>query len=228
MTGTHGYVLGIDGARRGWVGVRWSADGPDDDLDVRFARTLADLVNEAGAVVVAVDMPIELEAAGLRIADVEGRALLGPRRSSLFPAPALGALDFADDDYAGANSWSKATTGRGVSKQAWFLVPKIREARALDAARPGLLHETMPELAFRAMHGDVPLPHPKTTWSGLMLRLRLLRQVGIDLPDDPGAAGLAAPDDVVDAAALAWSARRIAAGTAERVPVAGDGPVIWW
>lgn len=218
-------VLGVDGARGGWVGARWDGDG----LHVAFAGSLSQLLDDVGEVaVVAVDIPIDLEQVERRVADAGARALLGARRSSLFPAPVLGVLDFADDDYVGANRFSKSGTGRGLSKQAWFLVPKIREARALDALHPGLLFETMPELAFRAMHGDVPLPHPKTTWNGLMLRLTLLRRAGIELPDDLGAAGRTAPDDVVDAAALAWSARRIRDGTARRLPVEGPGPAIWW
>ncbi len=218
-------MLGVDGARGGWVGVRW--DGTD--LSCAFAGTLAALVEESGPVaVVGVDMPFQLEVSATRASEDLARPLLGARRSSLFQSPSLGALDFADDDYLGANAWSKATAGRGISKQAWFLVPKIREVRALAATYPVPVRECMPELSFRAMHGE-PLAHPKTTWSGHALRLRLLRDQGIELPDDPGPAGRVAPDDLVDAAAVAWSAHRIATGTAERVPPDGDpAAAIWW
>jgi predicted RNase H-like nuclease len=217
-------VLGVDGARGGWVGVRW--DGVA--VDCRFAVTLEALVADAWPVaVVAVDMPIELEAATTRACEDLARPLLGPRRSSLFQSPSLGALDFADHDYPAANAWSKATTGRGISKQAWFLVPKIREVRALTETCAVPVHECMPELSFRAMH-DGPVPHPKTTWAGQALRLRLLREQGIDLPDDPGPAGRVAPDDLIDAAAVAWSAHRIATGEAECVPPDGGSAAIWW
>lgn len=217
-------VLGVDGARGGWVGVRW--DGVD--LACLFDPSLERLVGDAGDVdVVAVDMPIELVADGTRVAEDDARRLLGPRRSSLFQSPCLGALDFADDDYAGANAWSKATVGRGLSKQAWFLVPKIREVRALAGDRP--VFEAMPELAFAAMDGDVPLAHPKTTWSGQARRRRLLAAHGIVLPDDPGPAGRVAPDDLLDATAVAWTAQRIAAGTARCAPADGNpAERIWW
>jgi predicted RNase H-like nuclease len=217
-------VLGVDGARGGWVGVRWDGRAPD----CLFAPTLAALVEAAGPVdVVAVDMPIALVADGTRRAEDEVRRLLGPRRSSLFQSPCVGALDFADDDYAGANAWSKATVGRGLSKQAWFLVPKIREVRAVAASRP--VFEAMPELSFAAMHDGVPLPHTKVTWTGQSLRRRLLAEQGITLPDDPGEAGRVAPDDLLDAAAVAWTARRIAGGTARCAP-ADSAPAesIWW
>lgn len=218
-------MLGVDGARGGWVGVRW--DG--EELSCLFEASLADLVDAAGPIAMAaVDMPIALVVEGTREAEDLARRVLGPRRSSLFQSPCLGALDFADDDYAGANAWSKATVGRGLSKQAWFLVPKIREVRAVAASSEVPIREAMPELSFRAMLGDV-VPHPKTTWSGQALRRRLLADHGLDLPDDPGPAGRVAPDDLLDAAALAWSARRIAGGVAERVPAGGDpAAAIWW
>jgi predicted RNase H-like nuclease len=218
-------VLGVDGARGGWVGVRW--DGRS--LACAFATTLAGLLEDASPVaVVGVDMPIQLQAAATRACEDLARPLLGARRSSLFQSPSLGALDFADDDYPGANAWSKTATGRGISKQAWFLVPKIREVRALAATSAVPVRECMPELSFRAMHGE-PLAHPKTTWSGQALRVRLLREQGIELPDDPGPAGRVAPDDLIDAAAVAWSAHRIATGGAERIPPDGDArAAIWW
>ncbi len=64
-------------------------------------------------------------------------------------------------------------------------------------------------------------------------RRALLAGAGIDLPDEPGRAGRAAPDDVLDAAAAAWSARRIASGCAcsvlEHPPRDGGGrPVAMW
>jgi predicted RNase H-like nuclease len=217
-------VVGVDGARGGWVGVRW--DGRS--LACAFAPALDALVADVWPVaVVAVDMPIKLEVSATRACEDLARPLLGARRSSLFQSPSLGALDFTDDDYPGANAWSKASTGRGISKQAWFLVPKIREVRALAETCAVPVRECMPELSFRAMHGE-PLHHPKTTWSGHALRVRLLREHGIELPDDPGPAGRVAPDDLVDAAAVTWSAMRIAEGTAESVPPDGGPGAIWW
>jgi predicted RNase H-like nuclease len=51
-----------------------------------------------------------------------------------------------------------------------------------------------------------------------MLRRRLLASNGIELPDDLQDAGAAGVDDVLDAAAAAWSAARIAGGTARSFP----------
>jgi predicted RNase H-like nuclease len=58
--------------------------------------------------------------------------------------------------------------------------------------------------------------------------------VGIELPDDLGEAGVAGFDDVLDAAAAAWSAACIAAGEAQSLPpdalVGPDGltAAIWY
>ncbi len=142
--------------------------------------------------------------------------------------PALAALDLGD--YAAANAWSKRTTGHGISKQAWMLVPKIAEVRAFVRGSGTTVHETFPELSFRALNGGVPLSHAKRTWTGLAVRLRLLAAAGIELPAEAGEAGGVAADDMIDAGALAWSAMRIARGEADHVPaelVAGE-PSIWW
>jgi hypothetical protein len=51
------------------------------------------------------------------------------------------------------------------------------------------------------------------------------------LPDDLGEAGVVPVADVLDAAAVAWSARRFAAGEARSFPAAaspGDRQVIWY
>jgi predicted RNase H-like nuclease len=75
-----------------------------------------------------------------------------------------------------------------------------------------------PELSFQALAGGTPLSHAKKTWRGQHLRRALLADAGIALPDELGEADRIAADDVLDAAAAAWSARRIALGTAERLP----------
>lgn len=218
-------MLGVDGARDGWVGVGWDGATPAPV----FAPTLEQLCAGAGAVdVVAVDMPIGLTIDGPRPCDAAVRPLLGARRSSLFAPPVLAALDHAT--YAEANAWSKQHTRHGISKQAWMLAPKIREVRSFEASTDLAVHEAFPELSFRAMNGDVPLSHAKRTWTGMAMRLSLLRGVGIELPVEAGAAGAVAADDLIDAAALAWSAARIANGSAEFLPAdaAPGEPTIWW
>ncbi len=70
-----------------------------------------------------------------------------------------------------------------------------------------------PELAFGAMAGT-PLVHSKHTAAGRELRRQLLELAGIVLPRVPRAP----VTDTLDAAAVAWSAWRIATGQAVVVP----------
>ncbi|MFI9785911.1 DUF429 domain-containing protein [Kitasatospora sp. NPDC051984] len=65
------------------------------------------------------------------------------------------------------------------------------------------------------------------------LRRSLLSAVGISLPDELGEADPVLTDDVLDAAAAAWSAQRIATGTAACLPEVpeqdiGGRPVAIW
>jgi predicted RNase H-like nuclease len=60
---------------------------------------------------------------------------------------------------------------------------------------------------------------PKSTWAGLEARRAVLAGAGIVVPADLGEAGRrAGPDDVLDAAAVAWTTRRLVAGTARSFP----------
>jgi len=92
--------------------------------------------------------------------------------------------------------------------------------------------EVHPEVSFCELAGEC-VAWSKKSWNGRLLRRRLLADAGIVLPDDviPEVAGVVA-DDVVDAAVVAWSARRIASGTARTLPnppeVAGGRRVAIW
>jgi len=78
-----------------------------------------------------------------------------------------------------------------------------------------------------------PLPYPKKTWAGQALRRSLLRDAGVVLGDALGPADRVPVDDVLDAAVAAWTARRVALGTARSLPSppedVGDGwPAAIW
>jgi predicted RNase H-like nuclease len=180
-------------------------DVPGGRVVVAVVRRLREALDLAPGTV-AVDIPIGLpEASGTRRAcDVDARRALGPRRSSVFPAPSRAALRL--------HRWAP---GHGLTKQAWNLVPKVIEADDLWCER---LHECHPELSFALLAGE-PLPSRKATPAGRADRRLLLREA---LPEADTLLRLpgAADDDVLDALACLWSARRIAAGAAESY---GDG-----
>ena len=124
---------------------------------------------------VCIDIPIGLSSDGFRACDRAARQLLGKRSSSVFPVPprlALAALNYEEINFA-----SKAHCGKGVSKQAFYLLPKIREAEALlrssDSDNFDWL-ETHPELCFSSFNGAVPMEHTKKTDAGFRERRRIL------------------------------------------------------
>ncbi len=209
--------MGVDACARGWIGIVLDGAGAHA-LHARTITQLAQAAREQYAIMVmAIDIPIGLPDTGVRQADLLARGAVGPRAASVFPTPVRAALDH--DLYAAAVlAQRERTGGRGLSAQAFSLRAKIREVEAWLPAAGVRVAETHPEVCFAALAGAV-LAHAKKTWAGAELRRRLLAGAGMDLPADLGAAGRAAAvDDVLDAAAAAWTATRIAAGEARCLP----------
>ena len=208
-------VAGVDACRGGWVAV--SLDAPDDPaVRVRVAASLTALLapwlGPGSTTIVGIDMPLGLLETGWREADRAARGLLGPRRSSVFAIPPRAV--WAQTSYPAANRRCRELTGQGFSAQAWGLRAKLLEANQYRETCGHPLYEVHPELAFAAMAGQ-PLAHSKRTAAGRDLRRQRLARAGIEIP---AAAPATLMGDILDAAAVAWSARRIAAGRARTVP----------
>lgn len=209
-------VLGVDGCKAGWVGI--VLDG--DDVVAYYAGTIRGIVSAAEArgrlAVVAIDIPIGLPDAGRRQADLQARKTVGPRWPSVFMTPARAAL--LQDDHATAVETNRQLTGEGISRQAYGLRTKIFEVDAWARTHTAPVVEIHPEVSFALMAGG-PILDSKVTWAGIEHRRELLAATGIHVSGNLGAAGrMAGVDDVLDAAAAAWSARRVAAGDATSLP----------
>ena len=197
-------VAGVDGCRGGWVVVT------DGDAFVRpdFGAVLHALPDDA---VIAVDMPIGLPdeyIPGGREADRAARRALPAKASSVFSAPPLRAF--------GARSLREAQArGCHMTIQAFNILPKVEDVdRSMTPALQERVHEVYPELCFHTMNGGRPVG-PKKRGGDREVRRVLLERAGVAVPDRvPGAA----EDDVLDAAAALWGARRLATGMACRVP----------
>ncbi|MBV9171606.1 MAG: DUF429 domain-containing protein [Chloroflexi bacterium] len=206
-------VFGVDVWAKGWVSVELD--------DGRFAAahvdaSLAALLAAAGeASWIAVDIPLGLLDEGLRQADVATAALLGARRASLFPTPPRSVL--AEKTYPAAARRHVELTGKGLSQQSFGLRSRLLEANALYDRGVLPLREVHPEMSFTMM-GDGPPARSKKSWEGQRDRIQRLRSEGIELPDQLGAAGVVPADDVLDAAAAAWTAHRMGCGIAASVP----------
>jgi predicted RNase H-like nuclease len=191
-------IAGIDGCRAGWVIAH------DEGWDV--VATLAEVIGDLD--VIGIDMPIGLPPSWGRVADTEARRFLRGRASTVFPTPPRSLV--AHTDYAVANAVSKREHGRGLTKQTFFLFPKIAEVDALaDPRQPDRLVEIHPECAFARMCG-APLPPKRTPAGGAARRDALERHLGTVPARRQGVD----EHDVLDAHAVLWSARRFAAGAA--------------
>lgn len=204
-------VGGVDGARGAWIvalqhRADWRLERCDDFGDV------VALSDQAGLIRVGVDMPIGLPQSGARAADIEARALLGPRRSSLFPTPVAAVLDATS--YEDALARSRGASGTGLSKQAYHLLPMIRQVRdAVAPAQGDRFFESHPETTFTVLAGE-PLPTKKSA-AGVGRRLAILRAHCPSLDEVLASAPEgSAVDDVLDAMVAAVSARRALEGTA--------------
>jgi len=218
-------VAGVDACRSGWVAVILAdAEGPEvtvradtagPEVMVRAGASLAALLApwlDQGGMIAGIDMPLGLLEKGWREADRAARGLLGPRRSSVFAIPPRAV--WAEASYPLANQRCRELTGQGFSIQAWGLRPKLLEANQYRERCGHQLYEVHPELAFAAMAGQA-LAHSKHTPAGRGLRRQLLSRAGLEIPAVTPSALMA---DVLDAAAVAWSTRRVAAGRAVTVP----------
>jgi predicted RNase H-like nuclease len=209
-------VLGVDACKAGWVGVVLQSG----EALACFARSVAELLSlaeDGGEVaVVAIDIPIGLADSGRRRADIEARRAAGVRRSSVFITPVRAAPQAAD--YATAAGINRQLTGDGISIQAFSRKAKIFEVEAWVRRTDRRVVEVHPEVSFARM-GHEPLSDSKVTWAGAERRRLLLAKAGIKLTGDLGEAGrVARVDDVLDAAAAAWSARRVVNGDAISLP----------
>jgi predicted RNase H-like nuclease len=225
-------VLGVDACPGGWVGVLLGDLRPRAYVERGVDALVRTAEAAAGPVgVVAVDIPIGLPDTGRREADVLARQAAGPRGSSVFLTPVREALTAAD--HATAVRVNRDLAGQGVSVQAFGLRKRILEVEGWVPAAGRPVVEVHPEVCFAALAGS-PLSTRKSTWAGAEERRRLLRGAGIALDEHLGPAGeRAGVDDVLDAAAAAWTARRYAAGTAYCLPQRpevfsdGLGSAIW-
>ena len=218
-------LAGVDGCRGGWVVVEVVVRaGRCCSAVARLCPRIEELVASRPDVrVIALDMPIGLleeQQPGGRECDRLARLLLGrPRASSVFSPPSRPQL---------ADGLARGRPPVGMSLQTFHLLPKIGEVdRALRPSDQARIVEAHPELAFMALAGR-PMRLNKQTPAGRRERLRALdrlppswrRTLAPILHGTTAAFARAdvAPDDLLDAAVLSWTAWRAYRGDALRLP----------
>ena len=217
-------IAGVDGCRAGWVVVlAHPLAGNAQEHQVTICAKFDDVLTLLPTPTVsAVDIPIGLLAErqpGGRDCDRYARRLLGRRASSVFTPPTRPLLD--------ATHYAQVR-GHGLSIQAFNILPKIREVdRVMTPAWQQQVYEAHPELAFRGLAGH-PMQYRKKIVAGREERLGVLEQIPSPLFHGIRAAFEhvlrvykrtdVAPDDVLDAYVLVWTALRIWRAQAHRVP----------
>jgi predicted RNase H-like nuclease len=121
-------------------------------------------------------------------------------------------------DYDGACARSRAVCGKAISRQLFNILPKIAQAdEVVTPDRQERMVEMCPELSLAILTG-APMAHAKSTAEGRRERQGALTGVFADAvwhAEHPPRGARA--DDVLDAFAGAWTARRVVSGAYVRL-----------
>jgi predicted RNase H-like nuclease len=214
MSAEEPLYVGVDRASGSWRVVAFDRSGFESagvfaeigDLWTRY---------EDRAERVRVDVPVGLveEGEAERRCDALAREVLGSQSASVFTPPVREAT--RKRRYPAAKRVNERKADRGLSKQAFAISDAIAAVDELlqnvPEARDAFV-ESHPEVCFRAFAGE-PLDHSKRTAGGYAERMRILANYDHDAPPTVQAAASSAGDsdvrvdDVLDAVALAYTAR---------------------
>ena len=224
-------AVGVDACKTGWIAVALGDDradpghpghpghpgDPGHRVDAYYLPAIGALTSVVpNPQAIAIDIPIGVPSAGRRQADVEARLFLGPRRNSIFFTPVRAAVEAAT--HQAATTLQRQASGSGLSQQSYRLAGKILEVEAWLPHAPCGVWEVSPELSFALLIGQ-PAHAPKKTWAGMVQRRQALLAAGISVDGVGVPAGTrASVDDMLDAAAAAWTARRLLSGLARSFP----------
>jgi predicted RNase H-like nuclease len=211
------FSVGVDGCKAGWFGVRLNGDGTWA-VEPPFASIEGLWEKWGQAKSILIDIPIGLpdKAHGFRLCDKGAREVLrSPRSCSVFSAPSRAAINARTFDKA--NRLNREQLQRGLSKQAFSIMPKIRQvdeflAKCKTARR--VIREVHPEVCFWALSRNRPMRYSKKSEAGFKERLAVLRRGFPVSPAIVNAALQAYPrnavgrDDILDALAAAVTGLR--------------------
>ena len=211
--------VGVDGCPAGWFSVGFDRHGGYEVNVFASFGELLDHYSDAGLVLV--DIPIGLpEGPERRECDRQARRLLGRRGSSVFPSPTRQTVEHAaahPKDYRGALVVERRFAGKGISRQAFAISPKIAEVDAVMRSRGAgaapTVREVHPELCFWALNDRQAMKSSKKRSSGVTERLEVLTNLEPRSREIYEQAGsefrrkIVGRDDIVDALVVGLVAR---------------------
>ncbi len=205
-------IAGVDGCKDKWIAV---VDRGNGRTEVSESCTFPELFENRSLDLIVIDIPIGLPDKGDRKADNAARKCLGIRHVCVFPAPIRPILDCPNREEACAKC--VAIGERRVNVFQWAIVPKVKSIDSVlrrSQGAQGRVREGHPELSFTKMNGGTPLLSKKKI-EGIKQRLRLVHN---EFPEAQLRLDMRHIEDILDAYALLWTARRIMLGTERRLP----------
>ena len=219
-------IIGIDGCKSGWFSI-W--ENQDKSIHSSVFSNLNELKNffkNESQLILGIDMPVVLSEVIPRQADQLARKLLSKKASSVFTAPTPEMLD--QPNYEKASLVSKRLFGKSMSLQSWYLFPKIKDVQTMIHHEDMQIYEIHPELSFRAMNNEQVILESKKTQEGFALRNALLSMhfknfIFEDIRNQYARKDVM-DNDILDALAVLWSAKRIQSNQASYLPQAPEKP----
>ena len=213
-------IIGIDGCKAGWFSV-WQ--DYEDRIQSSIFENLVDLkkfFSHEDYLIIGIDMPVILGDEIPRKADQLARKMLAKKASSIFTAPTPHMLQ--QDSYENASLVSKRQFGKSISLQSWYLFPKIKDVQTIIDHKNIKIYEIHPELSFRAMNNEAVVLESKKSAQGFDIRKALLDQYfprfNFETLRNQYLKKEVVDDDILDAIAVLWSAKRIQANKASFIP----------
>lgn len=214
--------VGVDGCRAGWFAVILNEKYERDrKWEMGIFPDFSSLVNflkkeyKEAEPLILIDIPIGLKNGGNgeRLSDFEARRVLQTRKSSIFPVPCREAV-YAES-YEEACELNEKLTGKRISRQAWNIVPKIRDVDSFLIENEKIrekVREVGPEICFQAFAG-LPMKNSKKSEEGFLERKQILEKT-YPSTDELIKAALSnyrrkdlAKDDILDALVTALTAK---------------------
>ncbi|MFI5035636.1 MAG: DUF429 domain-containing protein [Acidimicrobiales bacterium] len=208
-------IAGVTPWSGGWLAasakIHGSTVGPETP---RVYDTFLEVLSERPSfAIIVVNAPVgyrDRPDGGARTCDREVRAMLGHRGGAVHNAPSRAVLRGELEWYNGGLDVVTAT-----------MLPRYREiAEEMSPFRQRVVYEGHPELSFYQLNKDTPLEKSKKIVLGLEERKGVLhaRVPGVDTVLNAEISRLPRKH-LFDAAALLWTARRVYAHAAKRLPV---------
>jgi predicted RNase H-like nuclease len=115
-----------------------------------------------------------------------------------------------------------------MSLQSWYLFPKIKDVQTIMHHENMNIYEIHPELSFRAMNNEKVILESKKTYEGFSIRNSLLaihfKHFNFEEIRKQYAKKDVMDNDILDALAVLWSAKRIQTNKASFLPQAPEKP----